>query len=381
MNQASAQLRTNGVLLVNNTILKAYVCAALLLLQPLTIAVATLTQGCAGVNSHTPNATDKGWLICNTIPYPDQASEMVLDAIKMAGQPDVAAMKKLSFPSDQAMNDWARKEDAENGKKNKELANKLGVTVKEKEIAGVTVRYVSPPKVAQKNKNRLFIHTHGGGYVLNGGWASVAEAIQMAHYLKITVVSIDYRMPPAHPFPAAVDDVLLVYKELIKTRDPKTMAMGGTSAGGGLSMAAIQKFKKEGLELPGAYFCGTPWTDLSKTGDSYFINEGIDRMLITYDGVLETLAKSYAGGKDLKTPLISPVYGDFSGFPPTYLVTGTRDLFLSDTTRAHRKLKIAGVVTDLNVYEGISHGEYLFFGSPENIQTFSELDAFLDRPP
>ena len=66
------------------------------------------------------------------------------------------------------------------------------------------------------------------------------------------------------------------------------MAMGGTSAGGGLSMAAIQKFKKEGLELPGAYFGGTPWTDLSKTGDSYFINEGIDRILITYDGILES---------------------------------------------------------------------------------------------
>ena len=345
----------------------------------LTIAVAPLTQGYASADSHTLNATDKGWLISNTIPYPDQASQMVLDAIKMAGQPDVAAMRKFSFPSDQAMNDWARKKDAENGKKNKELANKLGITLKEEEIAGVTVRYVSPPKVAPKNKNRLFIHTHGGAYVLNGGWASVTEAIQMAHYLKIAVVSIDYRMSPAHPFPAALDDVTLVYKELIKSHDPKTMAMGGTSAGGGLSMAAIQKFKKEGLELPGAYFGGTPWTDLSKTGDSYFTNEGIDRTLITYDGLLDAAAKSYAGGKDLKTSLISPVYGDFSGFPPTYLVTGTRDLFLSITIRAHRKLKIAGVVTDLNVYEGISHGEYLLFGSPENSQTFSELSDFLDR--
>jgi len=344
----------------------------------LTFAVATLAPEFASVNNHASNSKDKGWLISNTIPYPDQASRMVQDAIKMAGQPDVAAMKKLSFSSDQAMNDWARKKDAENGKKNKELANKLGITFKEEEIAGVTVRYVRPPKVAPKNKNRLFIHAHGGAYVLNGGWASVAEAIQLAHYLKITVVSIDYRLPPAHPFPAALDDVLLVYKELIKTHDPKTMAMGGTSAGGGLSMAAIQKFNKEGLELPGAYFGGTPWTDLSKTGDSYFINEGIDRILITYEGLIEAGAKSYAGGKDLKTPLISPVYGDFSGFPPTYLVTGTRDLFLSDTTRAHRKLKIAGVVTDLNVYEGISHGEFLLFGSPENIQTFLELGDFLD---
>ena len=101
---------------------------------------------------------------------------------------------------------------------------------------------------------------------------------------------------------------------------------------------------------------------------------------MTYDGKLEGAAKLYADGRDLKTPLISPVYGEFKGFPPTCLVTGTRDLFLSDTVRVHRKMRVAGVVADLNVYEGVSHGEYAFQDdSPEMQQSVGELGAFLLR--
>ena len=93
--------------------------------------------------------------------------------------------------------------------------------------------------------------------------------------------------------------------------------------------------------------------------------------------MLVAAARLYAAGTPLTDPLISPVYGDFTGFPPTYLVTGTRDMLLSDTARVHRKLKVAGVVADLNVYEGLSHAEYMFVGSPENQQTYAELAQFL----
>lgn len=191
-------------------------------------------------------------------------------------------------------------------------------------------------------------------------------------------MSVDYRMPPDDPFPAAVEDVVAVWRSLLDEWPAKSMALGGTSTGGGLTLAATLRFIELGLETPGALWAGTPWADLTKTGDSQFTNEGIDRVLVSYEGVLQGAAKLYANGRDLKTPLISPVYGDFEGFPPTYLVTGTRDLFLSDVVRVHRKMRLAGVVADLNVYEGVSHADYsIVVDSPESEQVFGELGAFL----
>ena len=216
--------------------------------------------------------------------------------------------------------------------------------------------------------------------MLGAGRAGLPEAIIIAHLVKIPVVSIDYRMPPEHPFPAALDDVLAVWRSLLAERPAKAMALGGTAAGGGLILASTLRFMELGLETPGALWAGTPWADLTKTGDSHFTNEGIDRGLVSYHGALEVSANLYADGRDLGTPLISPVYGDFVGFPPTYLVTGTRDLFLSDVVRVHRKMRVAGVVADLNVYEGVSHGDYAFvMDSPEMDQVFGELGEFLLR--
>ena len=112
--------------------------------------------------------------------------------------------------------------------------------------------------------------------------------------------------------------------------------------------------------------------------DSYYTNEGIDRLLVSYDGMLASAARLYAGAHDLTDPLISPIYGDFTSFPSTFLVTGTRDLFLSNTVRAHTKLRAAGVTADLLVFEGVSHGDYAFEAtSPESSLAYSELDTFL----
>ena len=156
--------------------------------------------------------------------------------------------------------------------------------------------------------------------------------------------------------------------------------MGGSSSGGGLALAIVHKLKSLNLALPGALFIGTPWSDLTKTGDSLYVNEGIDRKIATYDGFLPAAAKLYANGHDLKDPGLSPVYGDFSGFPPTMLVSGTRDLFLSMTVRVHRKMKAAGVLADLNVYEGLSHVEYFVVpDAPESIEVYGQLGKFLKQ--
>jgi acetyl esterase/lipase len=114
------------------------------------------------------------------------------------------------------------------------------------------------------------------------------------------------------------------------------------------------------------------------TGDSRFLNEGVDRLLVSWKHIPHDAGAMYAGKFDLKHPYVSPIYGDFSDFPPSYLISGTRDLMLSDTVRVHRKLRRAGVEADLHIYEGQSHGDYIaVWNAPESEEHYAELNAFL----
>jgi monoterpene epsilon-lactone hydrolase len=259
------------------------------------------------------------------------------------------------------------------------LKGQLHVSVEEKTIAGVHVYRVTPDNIPEQNRNRLLVHVHGGAYVFFGGMAATGEAILMAHYAQTEVISVDYRMPPDFPFPAAIDDTVAVWKEVIKSHTPRNVALFGTSTGGGMTLATVIRLKELGLPLPGALMAGTPWADLTKTGDSYFTNEFVDNVLGSYDGSLEAAAKLYAGTHDRKEPLLSPIYGDLSGFPPTVLLSGTRDLFLSNTARVHQKLLQSGVHADLLVFEGQSHADYLQYDSPECAIALREVAQFFDR--
>ncbi len=225
---------------------------------------------------------------------------------------------------------------------------------------GVKVFVVTPDEVPPENRNRLLIHIHGGCYVLFPGEAGATEAITMAGLEHFKVVSVDYRMPPEAYFPTAVDDVLTVLKAAEKTTDPKNIAIFGTSAGGALTLEVILSAKEKGVPLPGAISAGTPMSDVTKTGDSFYTNELVDNVLVSRDGFCDAATVVYAKGHDLKDPLLSPVYGDMHGFPPAILTTGTRDLLLSNTVRSHRALRAAGVEAQLEVYEGQSHAQYLF---------------------
>ena len=147
-----------------------------------------------------------------------------------------------------------------------------------------------------------------------------------------------------------------------------------------MTLAMVLRAKAEKLPLPAAIAPGTPWSDLDKIGDSYAANEWIDNVLVSWDGWLGRAAKLYAAGHDMKDPYLSPIYGDFHGFPPTILTTGTRDLFLSNTVRTHRKLRRAGVVAELNVYEGMSHAQYSFdIKAPETKEAFTDIARFFDK--
>jgi len=259
------------------------------------------------------------------------------------------------------------------------LRGRMGVTVEASQVAGVNVFAVTPPEIAPENRNRVLIHFHGGGYVLNPGEAGTPEAIMMAGFGRIRVISVDYRMAPDFPYPAAMDDALAVYREMLTTHEAGRIGVFGTSTGGGMTLALVLRAKATGLPVPGAIAAGTPWSDLQKVGDSYFTNDTVDNVLVRYEGWLGDAARLYANGHDMRDPFLSPIYGEFSGFPPTILVSGTRDLFLSNTVRVHRKLREAGAVADLVVFEGVSHAQYLFSPDmPEAREYFRELGAFFN---
>jgi monoterpene epsilon-lactone hydrolase len=258
------------------------------------------------------------------------------------------------------------------------MREKMGVTVEPSTIAGVKVFIVTPKNMPAANQNRVLVHVHGGGYVFAPGEAATPEAILLAGFGGFKVISIDYRMPPDAPYPAAMDDAMAVWKEVVKTTLPARTAIFGTSTGGAMTLAMVLRAKAEGLPLPAAMAPGTPWSDLDKVGDTYASNEWVDNVLVTWDGWLGRAAKLYANGHDFKDPQLSPIYGDFSGLPPI-LTSGTRDLFLSNTVRTHRKLRRAGVEADLNVYEGQSHAQYgADMNAPETREAFLDIARFFD---
>jgi acetyl esterase/lipase len=260
------------------------------------------------------------------------------------------------------------------------VREKFGVTMEPAVIGGVKAFVLSPRTILPENRNRLLVHVHGGGYVYNPGEAGTMEGTLMAAYGGFKVISFDYRMPPDHPYPAAMDDAMAVWKEAIKMQEPRKMAIFGTSTGGGMTLAMILRARQEGLPLPAAIAPGTPWSDLTETGDTYKTNEWLDNVLVSYSGYLSHAAQLYANGHDLRDPQLSPIYGDFSDFPPAILTSGTRDLFLSLTVLTHRKLRRAGVEAELQVFEGMSHAQYNFDPyAPETKEAFTEIARFFDK--
>ncbi|MDB5479398.1 MAG: Alpha/beta hydrolase fold-3 domain protein [Caulobacteraceae bacterium] len=260
------------------------------------------------------------------------------------------------------------------------MARRLHVTIEQSTIDGVKVYRVTPETIPTPNARRLLIHLHGGCYVLNPGEAALPEAVLMAGFSHMPVISVDYRMPPTAYFPAALDDAMTVYTAALKMTKPQDIGVFGSSAGGALTLEMMLRAKQEHLPPPGAIAVGTPMADETEHGDSMQTNALVDNVLVSPSGFCNAAARFYANGHDMADPMISPLNGDFQGFPPTILTTGTRDLLLSDTVRTHQKLLQSGVQADLLVFEGMSHAQFTLDDRiPEDRQAFTEISAFLDR--
>jgi acetyl esterase/lipase len=260
------------------------------------------------------------------------------------------------------------------------LRELLKVKVEPIMIDGVKAFMVTPETIAPENRNRLLVHVHGGCFVSNPGESGTGEAIYMAGFGHVKVISVDYRTPPDHPYPAALDDAMTVWKAATKMAAPRNMAIFGSSAGGNLTLAMVLRARRDNLPLPGAIAPGTPMSDLTNAGDSFQTNAMVDNVLVAPGASCDQRAALYTAGRDLKDPMLSPVYGDMRGFPPAILTTGTRDLLLSSTVRVHRKLRQAGVEAVLQVFEGQSHAHYYRDPTaPESKEAFEEIARFFDR--
>lgn len=325
-------------------------------------------DGLTQTNTAEPRAVP-----ARNIPVPTTVSPEM--ATLIAGPP---AGNWNSAPT--TVDEWRKLSAPTSGRNLPALRERLGVKTEAITVNGVAAFMVTPLVMPSENRNRLLVHMHGGCYVLSGGEAATSEAIYMAGFGHYRVLSVDYRRPPDAPYPAALDDGITAWKWALKSTDAKNMAIFGTSAGGALTLSMVLRAKQEGLPLPAAIAPGTPMSDLTGAGDSFATNHMIDNVLVGFDGRCDAMARLYANGHDLKDPMLSPVYGDMHGFPPTILTTGTRDLLLSNTVRVHRKLRQAGVVAELQVYEGQSHAQYMRdVNAPETKEAFEEIARFFDR--
>jgi len=211
--------------------------------------------------------------------------------------------------------------------------------------------------------------------VLLGGEPTHLFTRMEAFENRCKVYGVDYRNPPDHPYPAAIDDCVAVYREMLKTYSPAQIAISGSSGGGNLAAAVPLKIRDLSIPQPAAVGLFTPEVDLTESGDTFHTNQDID--VILHRGMPD-LNRLYANGADLAHPYLSPIFADFSkGFPPTFIQTGTRDLFLSNSARIHRALRRAGIETELHVWEAMPHGG--FGGAPEDREMRVEFGHFLAR--
>jgi acetyl esterase/lipase len=253
-------------------------------------------------------------------------------------------------------------------------ASNAQVKTDELDLGEFVVYQITPNSIGDEDR-RIYLDIHGGGFIQGRGDTCRAMGISTAERMGMQVWAVDYRMPPDHPFPAALDDCLAAYRALLQERSPEEIIVGGASAGGNLAATLILRARDEGLSMPAAAVLMTPAADLTESGDSYQTNLGLDPLLRSSAMPAFLL---YAAGHDLRDPYVSPLYADFTkGFPPTILTTGTRDLLLSDTVRLHRALRAAGIQAELHVTEAGGHGG--FFGmAPEDQHVLAEVRRFVD---
>jgi acetyl esterase/lipase len=257
----------------------------------------------------------------------------------------------------------------------------FAVDQQDAQIGGVHA-YLYLPKsgVSEVNKERVLINLHGGGF--SGCWPGCAEleSIPIAALMQIRVVSVDYREGPDHKFPAASEDVASVYRELLKTYAPRSIGIYGCSAGGMLTAMSVAWFQTHDLPAPGAIgiYCASAG---SFGGDATYIAFPFGEGRVPVSRPPGAAQLGYFSGTDPKDPMISPINSPeiLSKFPPTLLITATRDFAMSGTLFTNTQLTKQGVPSELHVWDGLFHGFFYNAEIPESRDAFNVMIRFFDR--
>ena len=228
--------------------------------------------------------------------------------------------------------------------------------------------------------DKVVLQLHGGGYVtaLRNSYRTMAGLYSEVGK-GVSVLTIDYRIAPEHPFPAALDDALCAYRWLLdKGYTEDKIILGGDSAGGGLAMAMCHYFKDNSMKMPLGIVAMSPWTDLTSSGSSYKDNKDKDPIFGHRNDIFEN-DSPYVADESPSNPYISPLFGDFEGFPPMLIQVGTEEMLLSDSLSVAAKAKEAGVKVKLTIYEGMFHVFQLAATIlPESKKAWSEVGKFFE---
>ena len=273
---------------------------------------------------------------------------------------------------------------AEARRRLKRAAELYPVNISDREFRGVMTQIIEPSQgIGARNQHRILIDLHGGSYRhVSDKRMELIDALPIASRGRIRVVSVDYRTSPEYKFPAAVEDVIKVYRELLKTYRAENVGIYGGSTGAALTAVAVAWFQREKLPRPGAIglFCEGAIKDDQIEGDSYYIAPPL--MGDEVRGVDSAYPiNAYMADTDGHDPYVAPVVSldVLSRFPPTLLISGTRDIGLSSVLYTHARLTKAAAEAELHVWDGMWHGFFSDVDLPESTEAYDVIDGFFDR--
>jgi phosphinothricin tripeptide acetyl hydrolase len=251
-----------------------------------------------------------------------------------------------------------------------------GVVVDAVTLGGRPAEWLAP---SDKVVDSVLLYFHGGGYAVGSIGSHRGLAGRIALEAGCQVANLDYRLAPEDPFPGAVDDATAAYRDLLALGiRPDKIAIGGDSAGGGLTMAALLAIRNHGMPLPAAAVCLSPWVDLTQSAATYDRVGDLDPM-VSKAG-LDIMAEAYLGERDRKTELASPLFAkDLSGLPPVMIEVGEHEVLLDDSLELAERLRAAGVDVSLTVWPEMIH-VFQVFGEmldPEASQSIAAIASFL----